>query len=181
MTQTKRQTKQIKYAFALSETKVGHGAFMWAFGGRSPKEDLLEVTPKGFRLFGKDYSSLDRLIRWFKHEGGWKTSAKDRKDWFEREKQAQAKRKETRGADVLEDARKKARKLFGPEVPAPGTTFGAASGTPSGFFDAGGMRTPHLGAYSAPGTPMFHSAPGTPSFRPASPTPGGFGGGGGMP
>lgn len=151
---TKNDTRTLQYAFAFSDKSVGHGLLIWALGGRPPKEELIEVTPVGFNIWGRPFEQLRDLIQWFK-QMGWRQASRARKEWVAAcQKQREAK-KDARGTDVLEEERAK-RKADG--------KFSGFGSVASGGLS--GLQTP--GGHSAAGTPTAYQA------ESAAPTPAGL-------
>jgi len=185
---TKIQPGTIHYAFAMSETLVGHGVLIWALGGRTPKDEIVEVTPNGFCLWGRPFDTLSTLIAWFKNFG-WRSASEYRKEWYAAFEKRRLSDRDIRGRDVLEEQKKKRKAgekldLFnnvatgsgGLQTPnntaGPGTPTNyqpeAAAATPRGLSTPtyGGMSTPR-NFHGAPPTPV--GAPSTPRGAPATP------------
>jgi len=69
----------LNYKLLLHDKQIGHGMLLWGIGGRKVREELLEVYPDGFRLFGNHFPALKQAISWFKTTG-WRNAAKLRRD-----------------------------------------------------------------------------------------------------
>lgn len=196
---SKENRNQLFYCLLKNKAKgfIGHALLIWALGGQKPREEIVEITPQGYSMWGKPFDKVDSMIKWFKLVG-WRNATRLRKDfldtWSRRRKEGETRR----GTDAFSDRPKKAATadwraasttLGGLQTPA-----GGGLSTPSGHmaygYEAaaptpGGLSTPHGGGCKtpsgamAPGSPampntFFHSG-GTATPSGISPgTPGGF-------
>eukprot|EP00931_Biecheleriopsis_adriatica_P115117 TRINITY_DN90956_c0_g1_i1.p1 TRINITY_DN90956_c0_g1~~TRINITY_DN90956_c0_g1_i1.p1 ORF type:complete len:1956 (+),score=491.78 TRINITY_DN90956_c0_g1_i1:121-5988(+) len=174
-------------SFLTHHAKPGHGVLLWTVRGREPREEFIEVTPEGYKLWLYGFSNLNELVKWFKHVG-WRNAKRCRQDFKEDWKTRLVEAKARRGDNCDPDAEKKRSKgLEQAETTTSGglqTPGGSGLSTPTTYqFEGaaptpgGGLRTPRgsnpmspapMTAYQNPGT----SIPGTPGQAPG--TPGAF-------
>jgi len=180
------------YAFLLHNSLPGHGILIWALAGLRPREEFIEVSPEGFKLWGKPFTNVEEMLKWFKHIG-WKNASKLRKDFQQSWDRKKRELEEKRGKDAFSDMPRRvgtgwAAKTTtsglqtpggagGLRTPSGGIGYGmeAAAPTPTGLFTPAGMgsgiRTPNPQA--VPGSPapnVMHSGLSTPrGFIPGTP------------
>ena len=74
--------RMLHYRLLLHDQAAGHGLLLWCVQARGVKEELIEVFPDTFCLWGLHFKTLKDLIEWFK-ETGWRNRNKCRKDFRE--------------------------------------------------------------------------------------------------
>lgn len=146
---SKQDRKMLYYSLLHNETLPGHGLVLWSVNGLKVREELIEVSPQGYAIWGTAFETIELLVQWFKTVG-WRNShnfrAEFKKVWEARKSEGEKRR----GADAFEG--KKAAKPF--QGWQPETSYGglhtpggvASSNTPFGLESAaptpGGSRTP---------------------------------------
>eukprot|EP00928_Gymnodinium_smaydae_P039653 TRINITY_DN27044_c0_g1_i1.p1 TRINITY_DN27044_c0_g1~~TRINITY_DN27044_c0_g1_i1.p1 ORF type:complete len:1787 (-),score=468.00 TRINITY_DN27044_c0_g1_i1:64-4899(-) len=179
-----KDPRALHYAMTFHPKLPGHGLLMWTMGTHKVREDLIEITPKGFLLWSTFFSNIPDMLQWFK-KVGWRNSSNLRKKHDEMWKRRCDEAKAKRGVDVREgqqeapiDLNATNGQYLGSGLNTPGgaggmntpTAYGreSAAPTPGGLVTPGnrqvpstpgGMMTPR---FAAPSTPRF-AAPSTPS------------------
>jgi len=151
---SKDNYRMLMYSLILHPNRPGQGMLLWTTGGMRVKEELLEVRPRGFALWGKQFEKLPQLVKWFKMTG-WQEAFKRRKafkeEWLQKEKAI----KSQRGQDAMKGAKKKAdvtAQDMGSGLLTPGMEFNSNPRTArpgwnvadatGGLLTPGGLQTP---------------------------------------
>jgi len=153
---SKKRPTDLHYTFLLHDKFPGHGLMLWALGGRKVRQELIEVMPEGFKLWGNTHARLSSLVEWFKKDG-WRVSHKMRASWLADRKERLTHEKENRGEDAI------------CKEPLAGQGFGGYGAVLTG---SGGLQTPR--GLSTPGGTTGLMTPTNYGFEGAAPTPSGL-------
>ena len=162
----------LHYSLLLHEEQPGHGALHWCVSGKTVKQELIEVTPRGFSLWNNNFDSLDQLISWFKRIG-WRNSQKLRRDYKEDRKIKVQVLKEKRGEHADPEGKLKRHKGLGSVqtttsgMQTPGNRSVSSYRPESNAATPYGMRSPASVGSMAPGS-LGSAAPGSSGSAPAS-------------
>jgi len=162
----------LNYKLLLHDKQIGHGMLLWGIGGRKVREELLEVYPDGFRLFGNHFPALKQAISWFKTTG-WRNAAKLRRDVKQEWQVKTEEIKQKRGEHADPDAWKRRKNSLRTAIQQDGlrTPAGFSNmATPTNFTREANARTPY--GFN-PGTtrtvPPTPAMAGTPRVAPETP------------
>ncbi|CAJ1336900.1 unnamed protein product [Effrenium voratum] len=157
-----RDNLLLHYHFLLHDRAIGHGSLLWCCQGRNVKEELIQVTPRGYSLWGQPFTTLKALIEWFKTVG-MSNASKCRRDFKEEHRKRQLELKDKRGDHADPEARYKRHR-----------GFATTATTTQGLQTPGGRNTPTMYQAEANAPTPAGLSPGvapTPRGSPAAGTP----------
>jgi len=171
---SKEDRRMLWYVLTYSDMP-GHGTLIWTLGGQKPREELIEIAPEGYALWGQNFDTVKALIHWFKTIG-WRNSSRCRSDWREGWNKRHQEAKDKRGEDAIGDKPAKPFVGWAPDTVATRAglqTPTAAAGTPTFYAPEAAAPTP---CGLVPGTPGLMGGYKTPdASNPMSPAPMAFG------